>query len=190
MLDNIGSLAPGIDENTKKDWDPINQWFLELRSVGISIVMVHHKGKKGDQRGTSAREDNIDVAFELKRPPNYKAQDGATFNVMPTKTRSFYGDDAVPFNFRVFTCREGYAWQTDSCSKGGRENFWEILSLLHEGKRQKEIAEIVDCSAARVSQVKKEAKEKGFLNENDKLTERGKELYESFRAEIKYKGKK
>ena len=60
VIDNLASLAGGLDENTKKDWDPVNSWLLELRFAGISTLMLHHETKEGKQRGTSAREDNID----------------------------------------------------------------------------------------------------------------------------------
>ena len=29
-IDNIASLSGGIDENAKKEWDPINQWLIDL----------------------------------------------------------------------------------------------------------------------------------------------------------------
>jgi putative DNA primase/helicase len=75
-FDNISSLTPGIDENLKRDWDPINQWFLELRFEGISSVLFHHAGKTGFQRGTSAREDNIDSTILLECPPDYMSEEG------------------------------------------------------------------------------------------------------------------
>ena len=58
VIDNLASLAPGINENVKADYDPINQWLLSLRHVGITVFLVHNLGKGGEQRGTSAREDN------------------------------------------------------------------------------------------------------------------------------------
>lgn len=64
VLDNIASLCPGLDENSRKDWDPINQWLLDLRFNGISAMMLHHTGKEGGQRGTSAREDNLDISIK------------------------------------------------------------------------------------------------------------------------------
>ena len=74
MLDNLASLAPGIDESSKCDWDPINQWLLELRFKGISTVMLHHEGKGGDQRGTSGREDNIDYSLSLCFKGQYRIE--------------------------------------------------------------------------------------------------------------------
>ena len=55
VIDNLASLASGLDENSRKDWDPINQWLLELRFAGIATIMLHHTNKDGGQRGTNAR---------------------------------------------------------------------------------------------------------------------------------------
>ena len=51
ILDNISCLFSGIDENSKKDWEPINTWLIHLRHRGIATVLVHHGGKGGQQRG-------------------------------------------------------------------------------------------------------------------------------------------
>jgi putative DNA primase/helicase len=79
VIDNLSALTPGIDENAKKDWDVIGQWLLDLRFAGVAVLMVHHTGKGGDQRGTSAREDFLDVSLLLKRPPGYQITDGCKF---------------------------------------------------------------------------------------------------------------
>jgi len=68
IVDNLASLTSGLDENVKKEWDPINSWLLELRFQGIATLLLHHVGKEGTQRGTSAREDNIDYSAILKSP--------------------------------------------------------------------------------------------------------------------------
>jgi putative DNA primase/helicase len=88
ILDNLASLAPGIDENAKMEFDPINRWMLELRFHGVSIVMVHHLGKSGNQRGTSAHEDHADVILQLRKPKKYESTDGCKFVIAPTKDRT------------------------------------------------------------------------------------------------------
>jgi hypothetical protein len=65
VFDNLASLCVGIDENQKRDYDPINQFFLTLRGLGVSVMILHHTGKSGAQRGTSGREDNVDSIIQL-----------------------------------------------------------------------------------------------------------------------------
>lgn len=50
------------------------------RRAGRSIVLVHHAGKGGAQRGTSKREDVLDTVIALRRPTDYSADQGARFN--------------------------------------------------------------------------------------------------------------
>ncbi|MFZ0052357.1 MAG: DnaB-like helicase N-terminal domain-containing protein, partial [Desulfobaccales bacterium] len=78
-LDNIASATPGMDEDSREAWGPINRWLLGLRFAGISTILVHHEGKTGLQRGTSGREDNLDFSISLKRPRDYRPEDGARF---------------------------------------------------------------------------------------------------------------
>lgn len=89
IIDNLSSLAPGIDENDKMSFDPINRWLLELRFHGMAIVMTHHTGKTGEQRGTSAHEDHVDTALLLGRPAGATPDTGCKFTVTATKDRAY-----------------------------------------------------------------------------------------------------
>ncbi len=87
FLDNLSSLCPGIDENSKELWDSVNQCLIDLRFNGISVIFFHHMGKKDIQRGTSAHEDNVDISISLIHPPGYVPQDGCRFITKFTKNR-------------------------------------------------------------------------------------------------------
>ena len=87
FLDNISCLFPGLDENSKQDWDPINRWLLSLRAMGLAVVLIHHAGKQGKQRGTSGREDSLDTVIRLTRPKDYDPSQGARFWVYFDKAR-------------------------------------------------------------------------------------------------------
>jgi hypothetical protein len=92
VLDNVSCLFPGIDENKKQDWEPINAWFIRLRHRGITVIFGHHSGKGGLQRGTSGREDALDTVIALSSPPGYQAKDGCHFYWRFTKARSLKGE--------------------------------------------------------------------------------------------------
>ena len=89
VLDNLSSLAPGIDENSKVEFDPVNRWLLELRFHKTAIAMTHHVGKSGEQRGTTCHEDHVDVSLMLKRPRGYREEDGCKFICRVDKDRTF-----------------------------------------------------------------------------------------------------
>lgn len=157
IFDNLASLTPGRDENMKKDWDNINQWFLELRSKGIAVMFLHHVGKSGEQRGTSAIEDNINFSIKLKHPEGYCGEDGAKFIVEFTKTRRLYGNDAKPFTLQLQ--EEGAALDWKVVDDVGTKIEDQIVDMWHEGVKQKNIAETLGVTASWVSQVVKKAKE-------------------------------
>lgn len=109
IVDNISTLARTGKENEAEGWLPIQGWALRLRSRGKSVLFVHHAGKGGQQRGTSRREDVLDLVIELKQPEDYSADQGARFEVHFVKARHLIGLDAKPFEAQLcserWTCR-------------------------------------------------------------------------------------
>lgn len=97
VVDNISCLGGGGDENTVEAWKPMQQWALELKARGKSVLFVHHAGKKGAQRGTSGREDAMDSIVRLGVPTKAPRNRGVAFRVEYHKARGFYGGPARPF---------------------------------------------------------------------------------------------
>ena len=170
FIDNLSSLTPGLDENAKQDWDPINQWLLSIRRLGIAVIMVHHMSKSGDQRGTSAREDNIDVSIRLTRPRGYKAVDGAMFEIEYTKARSVNGAGIMPFGLKLTEIDGVLEW---TILNKTNENKCCIVGMLVQGLSQKDIAKEVKRTPGYISQVRKEAIGKGWLTDDNTLTDAG-----------------
>ncbi|MGD0276943.1 MAG: AAA family ATPase, partial [Syntrophales bacterium] len=117
VLDNLMSLTPGHEEDTKLGWDLMNSWLLRLRSIGVAVIMVHHEGKDGTQRGTSSRVDNIDLSIRLTKPVGYKPQDGARFNVSLGKDREYAAKGADSFCFSITENDGGLNWTTGIIEK-------------------------------------------------------------------------
>ena len=79
VLDNIATLCRTGKENESQSWQVMQSWLLELRRRGITVLLIHHAGKSGDQRGTSAREDIMDTVISLRRPREYSMAEGRSF---------------------------------------------------------------------------------------------------------------
>jgi hypothetical protein len=97
VLDNLSSLTAVIRDNDSESWGPLQEWLLRPRRRGISVLIVHHAGKGGQQRGTSRREDVLDTSISLRRPADYSPEQGATFEIHLEKSRGVHGDAAKPF---------------------------------------------------------------------------------------------
>jgi putative DNA primase/helicase len=173
ICDNVASLTPGADENSKCEWDPINQWLLKLRFSGISSAVVHHEGRSGNQRGTSSREDNVDICISLKRPSDYLQEQGARFIASFTKSRmpieylSLISDTEFQLER---TMGDIYEWTWKNVKK---QNKLEVLRMFDDGISGKDISEILGISKGRVSQIKAEAIKAGFLTRKGNLTQLG-----------------
>ena len=173
VADNLASLAAGLDENSKKDWDPINSWLLELRFAGIATLMPHHVNKEGGQRGTSAREDNLDTSIMLKSPHNYTPEDGARFIAHFSKARvqtsklNLISD--TEFKFMVDDTGN-HTWTYGNIKQ---ERKREVIKMIDEGFDQKTICESLDLSKGYVSKLKKQAIDDGLITHKGKITPSG-----------------
>ncbi len=87
IMDNLSSLRWGRDENDNSALDDILQWLLRLRHLGFTVVLVHHAGKGGDQRGASRLEDPIDTSIKLDEVNDGVSRTGARMKWSFTKVR-------------------------------------------------------------------------------------------------------
>lgn len=169
VVDNLASLANGLDENSKKDWDPINSWLLELRFAGISTVLLHHTNKEGGQRGTSAREDNIDISISLRSPHDYSPEDGARFVLHFTKARIRTKDLPLigDLEFKLAHDPKGKLIWIWNNVKGEIKK--ETLRLLDSGMTQADTANTLGIDKGYVSRIRKQAIRDGILNSKNKI---------------------
>ena len=103
IFDNLSTLCTNGSERSASDaWAPMQNWLLKLRRQGIAVLLVHHAGTNGRQRGTSRREDALDTVIALRRPEDYSPEQGARFEVHFEKLRNRVdGDAAAPFEAKL-----------------------------------------------------------------------------------------
>src|SRR6478672_1561999 len=108
-FDNLSTLCTNGSESASDAWVPMQNWLLKLRRRGVAVLLIHHAGLNGRQRGTSRREDALDTVIALRRPPDYSPEEGARFEIHLEKTRSMVGEGAAPFEAAVepFTTEGG-----------------------------------------------------------------------------------
>ena len=153
VFDNLSTLVRSGVENEAESWQVVQDWLIRLRSMGKTVLLVHHSGKKGAQRGTSKREDVMDVVIKLQQTGDYTPQQGARFRVEFEKARNLHGPEVEPLSLML---REkpyrGYVWEIiEEAPSKSEIKTGEILRLHSEGKSQSEIASIVRTSQSTVS---------------------------------------
>jgi putative DNA primase/helicase len=163
IVDNLATLARTGKSNDSESWLPIQEWALRQRAAGRSVLFVHHSGKSGAQRGTSAKEDILDTVIGLRRPSDYEQSQGARFEIHFEKTRGFCGADAEPMEAALVADSQGrMAWTTKPLEDALYER---VIELHGDGLSQKEIADEVERDKSRVSRMIKRAKAEGRISE-------------------------
>lgn len=159
IVDNISCLVRGGKENEGESWQPVAEWALRKRAAGRSVIFIHHTGKAGAQRGTSKREDLLDTSILLKRPADYRADEGARFVVTFEKARALYGQDVEPFESRLDTDRDGkQVWTTKKVADVADAQMIELAEL---GLSQAEIARELGCNRSTVLRALRKAESEG-----------------------------
>jgi hypothetical protein len=153
IVDNISTICRSGKENESESWGVVQSWALAQRRVGRSVLFVHHAGKGGEQRGTSKREDVMDSVLKLSLPEDYSPADGARFLVTFTKSRGFVGPEAEPFEAAL---RDG-EWSTSDIEDCLAQ---QAVRMTAEGMTQRQIAQELGCSAAKVNRLLNRQSEK------------------------------
>ncbi|MDP1601999.1 MAG: AAA family ATPase, partial [Legionella sp.] len=135
VVDNLSTLCRSLKENDADSWAPVQAWCLAMRRQGKSVLLIHHDGKNGGQRGTSKKEDVLDTVVALRHPPDYQADQGARFEVHFEKARGFYGPDAEPFEVQLI---EG-KWQDGPI--GSEADDASLVAMKQAGMSVRDISE-------------------------------------------------
>lgn len=145
IVDNLSTLNRTGAENEADSWGVVQQWLIKQRSAGRCVLLVHHAGKGGAQRGTSRREDVLGTVIQLKHPAGYNSSEGANFEIHFTKARGFFGADAEPIEAHLGL--DGI-WTWKRLNEAKAE---DAVALYQSGKNMREIAIELGVSASTVS---------------------------------------
>ncbi|MFC1659603.1 AAA family ATPase [Pseudomonadota bacterium] len=145
IIDNIATLCPHPKQNDIESWLNMQSWALSLRRRNKSIIFVHHSGKSGEQRGTSAKEDIMDLSIELKQPMDYEGE-GLHFELNFTKFRHLFGEDIESLDIKF----ENGKWEYSKLSNTRNDKIKELHEL---NLTNKEIATELNLSASTISRV-------------------------------------
>jgi putative DNA primase/helicase len=164
VLDNLSSLTAVIRDNDAESWNPIQEWLLRLRRRGVSVLIVHHAGKGGEQRGTSRREDVLDTSISLRRPSDYTPTEGARFEVHLEKARGIHGERAKPFEAKLEIRDGGGLWTLREIED---VNLSRVKALLDDELSIRDIADETGLSKSTVHRLKKQIEAAAVLGQGE-----------------------
>lgn len=177
ILDNLSSLFFGVKENEADSWEIVLQWLLELRRLGIAVIIAAHAGRNGEMRGTSKREDH---AFWVMKVTKVEVPDGereTRFRTHFTKTRNCPLSDVPPVEWTIRPSGSGV-----TVSARAVTSELAVLDLINSDiSTASDIAEEMNVSKGRVSQIAASLRERGFIKVNNRhysITANGKSRLE------------
>jgi hypothetical protein len=166
VIDNLSAWCRSGRENEAESWHPIATWILQLRRRGMAVLLIHHAGKGGQQRGTSKREDLLDVVIGLSRPKDYEPKQGAVFVMEFTKARNLSGADADSLEFELGGDDDRAVWKWSTAEAS---TFDRVVALAKEGLSQAEIATELDLNKSNVSRHMRKARELNLVVDTPKV---------------------
>jgi hypothetical protein len=165
ILDNLSSLIPSGEERETEDWAIVQEWLLKLRRCGYTTMFAHHAGKGGGQRGTSNREDVLNLVINLRKPQDYTPEDGLRAEVHFEKIRGrAAGPSVQPFEIKLETDEHGRACWTRKPLKLMLER--QVLEMLTAKEKDRDIAEVMHLTRYQVYRLRKKY-ERGQLAKDE-----------------------
>lgn len=160
VFDNL-SMLTSLDENKSAEWKSVQDWFLHLRSLGITVIVVHHAGKdKNGYRGTSRMLDCVDTAISLQPVTEDGLEEENVnvkkFKVVYHKARLFGGKDALPYEVSL----ENGFWTYRSMDQTEMD---KVIEKLNAGMNQRDIAKELLCSQSKIFKIVQKARKFGLL---------------------------
>ncbi len=168
ILDNLSTLCTTGSESAGDAWVTMQNWLLKLRRQGVAVLLVHHAGTNGRQRGTSRREDALDTVIALRRPEDYSPEQGARFEVHYEKLRNrVENDGAIPFEASIKADgQEGIRWTSCDLTPPVLKRAAELFA---DGVTVREVAEILRISKSEAGRLRLRALANGLLSSEDEL---------------------
>jgi len=124
---------------------------------------MHHSGKSGQQRGTSRKEDILNVVINLKHPVDYSPDMGAYFELHFEKGRELFGENSKSFIAKLLSEDKVHEWVITDFEES---NYEKVVTMNKLGLQMGEIATEIGLSKSSVSRYLKRAKEEGLIKKS------------------------
>ncbi len=98
IVDNLSAWTMSGREDSNS-WATVKNWLINKRLQGIAVLLIHHTGKNGQQRGSSMHEDLLDYSILLSPLPARGQQAETRFGIAHTKLR-----DHIPELRQKYEC--------------------------------------------------------------------------------------
>lgn len=154
IIDNLSTCVRSMgNESDVQTWARFQPWLIARRGEGKAIVLIHHSGKNMTQRGTSTKEDVLDVVINLKK--SFKVgSDNTCMELIFEKHRNLKAGEHDSLFVELLTLEDGkMAWVYRSLEN---ECEAKILDFREMGFSEAQIAKDLGLSRYQVRKILKE----------------------------------
>lgn len=161
VFDSLSRMST-FDENKSNEWRVIEDFLLHLKSIGKSVIVVHHSGKdKQGYRGTSIMMDCANFGISLQAVVQDTLEEDRDWSeqrikVEYQKTRGFSGENACSYEISL----KNEVWTYHSIEQTDIEKVIERLDIQ---MTQGAIAKELGFSQPKVSRLIKKAGRGGLF---------------------------
>lgn len=149
IIDNYSSFSSGREDADA--WAPWLPWLLRHKRAGRTVIIVHHTGKNGTQRGASNHEDQMDFVMSLRPPKAASEDDALKFVLSWTKSRHLPPSHTKPFLVSFRQTEAGhYSW-IKSNETDASPQLAEAIRMKAEGKSITEIGKALKRNKSTIS---------------------------------------
>ncbi|MDP7143525.1 MAG: phage terminase small subunit-related protein [Alphaproteobacteria bacterium] len=160
FIDNISTFDRTGNENEAESWSPIQEWAVQHRKKGRSIVFIHHANKEGKQRGSHKKEDVMDAVIKLKRPEDYIQGEGAAkILVQYTKARHLSGEMVQDIEVTLHSEDDYFRWEWEQ----GDITYRKAVEMMKNHVSLRDIAEELTVGKSTVHRWKAKAQNENLL---------------------------
>lgn len=153
VIDNLAAWTEAGGEGAS--WQVIKKWLLQKRLNGVAVLLLHHAGKSGAQRGTSAHEDLLDYSIRVT-PVAGEDPSTTVFDVDHTKLRDHLPELRGTFRFSIRTTETNVLQFTSAPVATKHDELSEkIKKHRADGLNNAQIAAKVGCHKTTVGRILK-----------------------------------
>jgi hypothetical protein len=96
VIDNLSAACRPVGRETfQQAFWRFRDWIISLKDSNKAVLIVHHSGKEGRQRGISDIEDPLDLVIHLRRSENYTPTMGSVYELHFEKNRGIAPIDST-----------------------------------------------------------------------------------------------
>lgn len=90
VVDNLSCWTRSAADDPAA-WERVARWARRQRRENRAVLFIHHANKLGRQRGTSRKEDLLDVVVRIAPPMNHEIEQGTKIELRFEKARHLVG---------------------------------------------------------------------------------------------------